>query len=111
MAAKVYFADMRSNEKQSLLDKVGKLYRRAGMGSIVTKNDLVAVKVHFGGRGNTTYIRPQFICRLVDLVRNSGGKPFLTDANTLYVGGGPMRLITWRRPSCTVLITRWLAPR
>ncbi|MBE0466454.1 MAG: DUF362 domain-containing protein [Candidatus Desulforudis sp.] len=87
MAAKVYFADMRSNEKQSLLDKVGKLYRRTGIGSIVAKNDLVAVKLHFGERGNTTYIRPQFIRRLVDLIRNSGGKPFLTDANTLYVGG------------------------
>jgi hypothetical protein len=63
------------------------LYRRAGLGGIVAKGDLVALKVHFGERGNTAFLRPQYVRRLVDLVRKSGGKPFLTDANTLYVGG------------------------
>jgi hypothetical protein len=87
VTAPVYFADMRSNKKQNRLDKLTKLYRRAGLGGIVAKGDLVALKVHFGERGNTTFLRPQYVRRLVDLVRKAGGKPFLTDANTLYVGG------------------------
>lgn len=87
MTAPVYFADMRSDHKQNLLDKLTKLYRRAGIGGIVDKGDLVAIKIHFGERGNTTYLRPQYLRRLVDLVKKAGGKPFLTDANTLYTGG------------------------
>lgn len=86
MPVKVFFADMRANHKQNLLDKVEKLFERAGMKEIVAPKDLVAFKVHFGERGNTGYIRPQFIRRLVNKVKELGGKPFLTDANTLYVG-------------------------
>jgi hypothetical protein len=47
---------------------------------------LVAIKLHFGERGNTAFIRPVFIRQIVDKVKAAGGKPFLTDANTLYVG-------------------------
>lgn len=87
LTAPVYFVDMRASHRQNLLDKLTRLYKRAGAGGIVEKGDLVAVKVHFGERGNTTFIRPQFVRRLVELAKKAGGKPFLTDANTLYVGG------------------------
>ncbi|RYD06444.1 4Fe-4S ferredoxin [Desulforamulus aquiferis] len=86
MASKVYFADTRANVKQNLIDKLQKLYLMSGIKDIVAPKDLVAVKVHFGERGNTAYIRPQFVRRLVDKIKERGGKPFLTDANTLYVG-------------------------
>lgn len=86
LAAKVFFADMRASHKQNLLDKVEKLFEAAGIKDIIAARDLVAFKVHFGERGNTGYIRPQFIRRLVDRVKELGGNPFLTDANTLYVG-------------------------
>lgn len=49
-------------------------------------NDLVAIKLHFGEKGNTSYIRPQFIRKIVDEIKQSGGKPFITDANTMYFG-------------------------
>ncbi|MCL5045951.1 MAG: DUF362 domain-containing protein, partial [Actinobacteria bacterium] len=62
------------------------LYDRAGFSSLFKSKDLVAIKLHFGERGNTAYIRPQFLRRVVDKVRASGARPFLTDANTLYVG-------------------------
>ncbi len=86
MASKVYMIDMRANMKQNLLDKLEKLWQTAGFDSIIKEKDLVAFKVHFGEKGNLAYIRPQFVRRLVDRVKSLGGKPFLTDANTLYVG-------------------------
>lgn len=86
MAADVFFVDMRARHKENLLDKLEKLFDRAGMKDLIAPKDLVAIKVHFGERGNTGFIRPQFIRRLVDKVKSLGGKPFLTDTNTLYVG-------------------------
>jgi len=86
MASKVYFVDMRANIKHNLLDKLEKLWQEAGFDDLVQPKDLVAFKVHFGERGNLAYIRPQFVRRLVDRVKGLGAKPFVTDANTLYVG-------------------------
>ncbi|MEW6726161.1 MAG: DUF362 domain-containing protein [Bacillota bacterium] len=85
MASPVYFVDMRSNPKRSMLDKLELLCRRAKIMRVVSPGDLVALKVHFGERGNTTFVRPQFVRKLVDMAKKAGGKPFLTDANTLYV--------------------------
>ena len=53
---------------------------------LLERKDLVALKLHFGEKGNTGYIRPQFLRRIVNKVKGLGGKPFLTDANTLYFG-------------------------
>lgn len=86
MAAKVYFADMRAGFKKSLLDKVEKLFDLADMGAFIERRDLVALKLHFGEKGNTGYIRPQFLRRIVNKVKAQGGKPFLMDGNTLYFG-------------------------
>ncbi len=84
--SEVYFADLRTNSKENLLDKLSKLCERVALKNIIKNNDLVALKVHFGEKGNLAYIRPQFLRLMVDKVRKLGGKPFLTDANTLYVG-------------------------
>lgn len=84
--SKVYYADMRTKHGNNLLDKVGRLFDKAGFSEIFTSNELVALKVHFGEKGNTSYIRPQFIRKLVDKVKAGGGKPFLADSNTLYSG-------------------------
>lgn len=86
MASKVYFTDMRAGFKKSLLDKVERLFDQAGMSTFIERKDLVALKLHFGEKGNTGYIRPQFLRRIVNKVKGLGGKPFLTDANTLYFG-------------------------
>lgn len=86
MPSKVFFTDMRATPKSNLLDKVGRLFYEAGFNKIIEPGDLVAIKLHFGEKGNTGYIRPQFIRKIVDEVKNAGGKPFLTDANTLYKG-------------------------
>ncbi|MGE5379723.1 MAG: DUF362 domain-containing protein [Methylocystaceae bacterium] len=86
MAAKVYFTNMRTKSGKGMLDKLDSLLKKPEFKTIIKPGDLVAIKVHFGEMGNLAYIRPQYLRRVVDWVRDQGGKPFLTDANTLYRG-------------------------
>jgi uncharacterized Fe-S center protein len=84
--AKVFFTDMRTTPKRSLLDKLADLLKRTKLETKIKKGDLTAVKLHFGEMGNTAYLRPVFLRVIVDRVKALGGKPFLTDTNTLYTG-------------------------
>ncbi len=86
MQAKVYFADMRAGHKENLFDKIGRLLQSCGIRERISAGDLVAVKVHFGERGNHTFVRPIFVRRVVDEIKGCQGKPFLTDSSTLYPG-------------------------
>jgi uncharacterized Fe-S center protein len=86
MAAKVLFAPIRSVKKRSMIVRAGALLERAGLGDAIEKDDLVAVKLHFGETGNTGFVHPVYIREVVARIKAHGGKPFLTDANTLYSG-------------------------
>lgn len=46
----------------------------------------VAIKMHFGELGNISYLRPNYAKAVVDVIKELGGKPFLTDCNTMYPG-------------------------
>ena len=85
--SKVYFTDVRTVPGNDMLTKLEKLVRRSGISDIDFKDKFVAIKIHFGEPGNLAYIRPNYAARIVDVIRSLGGKPFLTDANTLYSGG------------------------
>ncbi|KAF1683817.1 DUF362 domain-containing protein [Veillonella sp. R32] len=85
--SEVFFTSLRTRVGESLLDKLERLVRRAGMDKIDFNNKYVAIKLHFGEPGNLAFIRPQYVARIVKLIKEWGGKPFLTDCNTLYVGG------------------------
>ncbi|MDL2325147.1 DUF362 domain-containing protein [Ruminococcaceae bacterium OttesenSCG-928-A16] len=84
--AKVYFTDMRCPVGTSLLDKLDKLIRKAGVQTIDFDKKFVAIKIHFGEPGNLSFLRPNFAKAVADRVKAEGGLPFLTDCNTLYVG-------------------------
>lgn len=84
--SKVFFTDLRTTPNSNLLDKLERLCRMAGIADIPFKDSFVAMKIHFGEPGNVAYIRPNFAARMASLVRSLGGKPFLTDCNTLYSG-------------------------
>lgn len=86
MASKVYFTDFRTNHEQSLTEKLQKLIRKAGMDTIDFEGKFVAIKMHFGEPGNLAFLRPNYARAVVDVVKELGGKPFLTDCNTLYPG-------------------------
>ena len=84
--AKVYYSDLRCRPGVSLLDKLKRLIRRAGIGEIDFDHKLVAIKMHFGEPGNLAFLRPNYAKVVADVVKSLGGVPFLTDCNTLYPG-------------------------
>ena len=88
MASKVYFADFRCPSwRENLPQKLARLMMTAGFGDIDMDGKYVAIKMHFGEPGNMAYLRPNWAKTVADLVKSQGGKPFLTDCNTLYIGG------------------------
>ena len=86
MSSKVYFSDLRALPGTDLLGKLKKLIRTAGIGQIDFENKMVAIKIHFGEPGNLSYLRTKYAKAVADVIKELGGKPFLTDCNTLYVG-------------------------
>ncbi len=86
MAATVWMADLRAGNRENMFSKLERLLEQAGLSRVISKEDLSAIKIHFGEKGGHAYIRPVFIRRIVDAIRALGGKPFLTDSCTLYPG-------------------------
>ena len=85
--AKVYFTDFRTIPfGDGLPTKLKKLIKRAGIGQIDMDGKFVAVKMHFGELGNISYLRPNYARAVVDVIKELGGKPYLTDCNTMYPG-------------------------
>ena len=85
--SKVYYTDFRTIAfGDGLPTKLQKLCKKAGIGSIDMNGKFVAIKMHFGELGNISYLRPNYARAIVDLVKELGGKPFLTDCNTMYPG-------------------------
>ena len=84
--SKVYYTSMKGNSGTNLLKKLDHLVREAGIANIDFENKYTAIKIHFGEPGNLAFLRPNYAKVIVDLVKELGGKPFLTDCNTLYVG-------------------------
>ena len=84
--SKVYFTDFKATLDENLPKKLERLILSAGFEQINFKNKFAAIKIHFGEPGNLAYLRPNYARVLVELVKKKGGKPFLTDCSTLYVG-------------------------
>ncbi len=85
MASKVYFTDF-SCKRENIPEKFRRLLITAGIKEIDFNKKFACIKLHMGEPGNMAYLRPQYAKTLADLVKELGGKPFLSDANTLYVG-------------------------
>ncbi len=86
MPTEVFAMDLRASLQENLYVKLDRLLDAAGFDEIIKERHLIAIKLHFGEKGNTAYIPPTHLRHLVNRVQNLGGKPFLTDTNTLYVG-------------------------
>lgn len=85
--AKVYFTDLHTSTRLPLVEKMKAVAKAAGIEKIDFKDKFVAIKMHFGEPGNLAFLRPNYAAGMADLVRSLGGKPYLTDCNTLYSGG------------------------
>ncbi len=86
MTAEVFFTDFSCSMGQSQLDKMMRLAKRAGIDTLDLQDKFVAIKVHFGEWGNLAFLRQQYAKVICDYVKEKGGRPFLTDCNTLYPG-------------------------
>ena len=84
--SKVYYTNLRVKNGDNLLKKLERLIRKAGIDTIDFDGKFTAIKIHFGEPGNLAYLRPNYAKAVADVVKSLGGKPFLTDCNTLYVG-------------------------
>lgn len=100
--------------KRNTEHKIRALLEAAGLENHVAKDDLTAVKVHFGEIGNDAFVPALSISPIIDAIKNLGAKPFLTDANTLYIGGRRNAVdhattaakhgFTWPAVNCPVII-------
>jgi len=85
--SKVYFSDFRvAVGSTGLIGKLKKLMSMAGIGDIDMDGKFVAIKMHFGELGNLSFLRPNYARAVADVVKELGGKPYLTDCNTMYPG-------------------------
>ena len=84
--SKVYFTDFRAKLGEGLPTKLKRLVETAGIAELDLDGKFVAIKMHFGELGNISYLRPNYAKAIVDTVKKLGGKPFLTDCNTMYPG-------------------------
>jgi len=88
----IYFVNSRADVKDvskwyqpelSLAKKVEKLIDESGNLDFINKGDIIAVKTHFGERGTTKTLRPIFIRKIVNAIKERGGKPFVTESTGL----------------------------
>ena len=82
----VYFTSFKATGSENLLQKLHRLMKTAGFETIDFQDKYAAIKIHFGEYGNLAFLRPNYARVVADYVKELGGKPFLTDCNTLYVG-------------------------
>lgn len=87
MASPVYFARVRARSPgENKISRVRALFERAGFARHLLAGETTAIKLHFGEAGSDGYINPVLVRQVVDKVKESGSRPFLTDTNTLYLG-------------------------
>ena len=83
----VFFMPLTQKEDiLSVAKKTKQLLREAQLTEILEKKKLVAVKQHFGERGNNGYLKPQIAKVVGDVIKAHGGMPILVETNTLYQG-------------------------
>lgn len=86
-ASKVFFTDFHTEAYgDGTPTKLRKLLSASGFNDMDFEGKFVAIKIHFGEKGNLSFLRPNYARVVVDMVKERGGKPFLTDCNTMYPG-------------------------
>ncbi|MDR1921078.1 MAG: DUF362 domain-containing protein [Candidatus Adiutrix sp.] len=87
MKSQVFGISLRTHFRESLSDKLLRLFKALEPEKLAAPKSIWAVKLHFGERGGHSFIRPHLVRVFTDALRAMSARPFLTDTNTLYVGG------------------------
>ena len=87
MTSDVYFARFDDQETpESIAQKALATYQAAGFGELAGQGEMVALKTHFGEKGNEYYVPMEFMQPIIDSIRGNGGKPFFVETSALYRG-------------------------
>ena len=82
MTTKIYYSNARAKGfdfKYSFIAKFEQILDIIDFGQFIDKNDYVAIKTHFGSFGAHRIVRPFFLRKIVEKVKEIGGRPFVTD--------------------------------
>jgi uncharacterized Fe-S center protein len=80
--AKVYFSSARTlrwDYSHSGPGKLENLLRKTGFAGRFEKDEWVAIKTHWGSHGAFRIVSPVMLRKIVDAVKATGAKPFVTD--------------------------------
>lgn len=80
----VFFIDIKKSRDR--LESMKNGLAKCGMKNMFSEKKLIAVKTHFGEKGNTAYLKPVYLNTVCEVLEKEGFTPFLTDTNTLYRG-------------------------
>ncbi|MCP2519321.1 DUF362 domain-containing protein [Candidatus Aminicenantes bacterium AC-708-M15] len=87
MKSKVYFIQANTKENpESISGKVKKIFLKSGIFNLIEKDSFVALKIHFGEKGNKGHIKPEWLKDIISLIKQKTNNAFFTDTNTLYRG-------------------------
>lgn len=67
-------------------DRLSELLKKSGAEDFIEPKDLVAIKMHFGEKGNDGYIKAEFVRPAIKLIQQKKAAAFLTDTGTIYNG-------------------------
>ena len=70
--------------KENLSELESKL--KPELENVFSKGQKIAIKLHMGELGNKYFLKPDFVKRIVDVLKEIGAKPFLFDSPTMYPG-------------------------
>jgi uncharacterized Fe-S center protein len=85
--SEVFQVNMHCGPNRGMLKKLSELCEKVGLEEIIERSDMVAVKTHMGEAGSTAFVPVMYVRTIAEEVKKLGGRPFVTDSNTLYVGG------------------------
>jgi uncharacterized Fe-S center protein len=87
MRSKVFFFPAsREESDESLAEKTAKVFQHIGLQKQIAREHFVGLKIHFGEKGNTGYIKPPWLVSLIHAIQKRTSRIYITDTNALYVG-------------------------
>ncbi len=87
MPSQVFFIPAKREEgNEALAVKMEKIFLKTGLIEKIDDKSFVALKIHFGEKGNTGFIKPHWLTDIIKKIKGKTPRIFLTDSNTLYVG-------------------------
>lgn len=87
MTSSVYFIKATREDSDRILSrKADRVFAELGLDSGIAKENLVALKIHFGESGNKGYIRPPWLEHSIHRIKQKTSRVYITDTNALYTG-------------------------